>query len=47
MNKEVIKEKINWYKLLFTVLVTVTVSSIGWLTSHLDTSWKALIILDT
>lgn len=46
MNKEVTKEKINWYKLLFTILVTAIVGSIGWLTSHLGTPLKGLVILD-
>lgn len=46
MNIDVVKEKISWYKLLFTVLITATIGSIGWLTSHLNIQWKALIIFD-
>lgn len=46
MNIDVVKEKINWYKLLFTILITAAIGSIGWLTSNLDTPWRGLIITD-
>lgn len=46
MNTELIKEKIAWYKLLFTVIVTVSAGSIGWFVSNYDKALKFFVIAD-
>ncbi|MBR1753358.1 hypothetical protein IJ732_00855 [bacterium] len=46
MRKEVIKEKISWYKLLFTLLSTALVACIGWLVANLDFPVKGVIFLN-
>jgi len=46
MNIELIKEKIAWYKLLFTVLVTVSAGSIGWFVANFSKSLRFFIIID-
>lgn len=46
MNIDVVKEKINWYKLLFTIFVTATVGCIGWLTGNFNTNTKFLMVCD-
>ena len=46
MNNELFKEKISWYKLLFTLSATVLAACIGWLVSNLDFPLKSVIILN-
>lgn len=46
MNTELIKEKIAWYKLLFTVLVTVSAGSISWFVANYAKALKFFIFLD-
>lgn len=46
MNTELIKEKIAWYKLLFTVLVTVSAGSIGWFVANFSKSLRFFIVID-
>ena len=46
MNSELFKEKISWYKLLFTLSATALAACIGWLVSNLDFPLKSVIILN-
>ena len=46
MNSELIKEKIAWYKLLFTVLVTITAGSIGWFVNNYNKAIPAFVVID-
>ena len=46
MNKELIKEKIAWYKLLFTVLVTLTVVCTGWFVANYFNPVRAFVVID-
>ncbi len=46
MDKELYKEKISWYKLLFTLSSTALVACIGWLVSNIDFPVKGVIILN-
>ena len=41
-----ITEKISWYKLLFTVLVTVSAGTIGWYVNNYSGSLPYFVILD-
>jgi hypothetical protein len=34
MKKQTLIEKISWYKLLFTVLVTMTAAGVGWFVNN-------------
>jgi len=46
MNKDFIKEKIAWYKLLFTVLVTLVVGSVGWFATNYSKAILFFVISD-
>lgn len=46
MNKDLYKEKISWYKLLFTLMSTALVACIGWLVSNTDYHIKGVIVLN-
>jgi len=46
MENELAKEKIAWYKLLFTILATAQVGSISWFVSHYDKAIKLFAIID-
>lgn len=46
MNLELIKEKIAWYKLLFTVLVTITVGSVSWIVKNYLKAFPPFVIID-
>ena len=43
---ELYKEKISWYKLLFTLSATALAACIGWLVSNIDFPLKSVIILN-
>ena len=43
---ELYKEKISWYKLLFTLSATALAACIGWLVSNIDFPLKGVIILN-
>jgi len=47
MNIELIKEKIAWYKLLFTVLVTVSAGTVGWFVANYSKTLKFFIVIDS
>ena len=46
MSSEFLKEKISWYKLLFTLTATALVASIGWIVSNTDYPLKFVIALN-
>ena len=46
MYKDLYKEKISWYKLLFTVSATALAACIGWNVSNLDFQYKMVVILN-
>lgn len=46
MNKDLCKEKISWYKLLFTLMSTALVACIGWIVSNTNYSLKVVILLN-
>ena len=46
MEFDLYKEKISWYKLIFTILTTVLAACIGWLVSNIDFPLKCVIILN-
>lgn len=46
MKDDLYKEKISWYKLLFTLSATALVACIGWLVSNIDFQLKGVIILN-
>ena len=41
-----IKEKLSWYKLLFTILVTVFVGNISWFMSSYHSFAKTILVVD-
>ena len=43
---ELYKEKISWYKLLFTLLTTALAACIGWLVSNINFPYKSVVILN-
>lgn len=47
MNIILIKEKITWYKLLFTILVTLTAGSVGWVIANYSKALPLFVIADT
>jgi len=47
MNIELIKEKIAWYKLLFTVLVTVSAGTVGWFVANYSKTLKFFLVIDS
>jgi len=46
MNIELIKEKIAWYKLLFTVLVTISAGTVGWFVANYNKAFFPFIVTD-
>ena len=46
MSKDFLKEKISWYKLLFTILVTVLIGNISWFMGNYQSFAKIIIIAD-
>lgn len=46
MNKDALKEKISWYKLLFTFSSAVDVALIGWLANNYGQIVKIIMILN-
>lgn len=46
MESGLFKEKISWYKLVFTVLATMFAACIGWLVSNIDFPIKSIVILN-
>jgi len=46
MSLEFLKEKIGWYKLLFTLLSTVSVGNVSWFIASYKTSPKTIIAID-
>ena len=46
MNIKLILEKISWYKLLFTVLVTLVVGTVSWFINNYFKVLFVLIIMD-
>ena len=47
MNTELIKEKIAWYKLLFTVLVTLVAGSVSWFVANFLKTIRFFVIIDS
>lgn len=47
MNIDLIKEKIAWYKLLFTVLVTISAGTVGWFVANYSKALKFFIVIDS
>ncbi len=47
MNIDLIKEKIAWYKLLFTVLVTLAVGTVGWFSANYSKAIHFFVVIDT
>ena len=46
MNNDLCKEKISWYKLLFTLTSTALVACIGWIVSNTNYPLKVVILLN-
>ncbi len=46
MEFDLFKEKINWYKLVFTILSTMFAASIGWLVSNINFPVKSIVVLN-
>ena len=46
MNNDLCKEKISWYKLLFTLMSTALVACISWIVSNINYPLKVVILLN-
>ena len=46
MKQDIYKEKISWYKLIFTISSAAITACIGWLVSNINFPIKSIIVLN-